>query len=196
MKNLARPLLICFVLLLITAILSIAVGSIDIPIQTTLQALINPRQPEVNPTFISILWDLRLPRTLLLILVGAGLAGSGCAYQGLFRNPLADPYLIGAASGAGLGAVLAITIHWPASILGYLTIPAAGFMGAVLTVVVVFSIARVGRSSPITTLILAGVAVSSFATALTSLLLINASGELRRALVWLVGGSKIGRAHV
>ena len=189
MKNLARPLLICFVLLLITAILSIAVGSIDIPIQTTLQALINPRQPEVNPTFISILWDLRLPRTLLLILVGAGLAGSGCAYQGLFRNPLADPYLIGAASGAGLGAVLAITIHWPASILGYLTIPAAGFMGAVLTVVVVFSIARVGRSSPITTLILAGVAVSSFATALTSLLLINASGELRRALVWLVGGS-------
>jgi len=175
--------------LLITAILSIAVGSIDIPIQITLQALINPRQPEVNPTFISILWDLRLPRTLLLLLVGAGLAGSGCAYQGLFRNPLADPYLIGAAAGAGLGAVLAITIHWPASILGYLTIPAAGFLGAILTVVVVFSIARVGSSSPITTLILAGVAVSSFATALTSLLLINASGELRRALVWLVGGS-------
>lgn len=189
MKTVTRPLLIGLALLLVALVLSISVGSVSIPFQTILQALVNPRQAEMNPTFLRILWDLRLPRTILLLLVGAGLAGSGCAYQGLFRNPLADPYLIGVASGAGLGAVLVITIHWPASMLGYLTIPAAGFISAVITVMLVFAIARMGKSTPITTLILAGVAVSSFATALTSLLLINSSGELRRALVWLVGGS-------
>jgi len=189
MKSLVRALLISLVLLVVSIGLSLAVGSVKIPLATTLQGLFNPGQTQVDPIVLSIVWDLRLPRTILLLLVGAALAGSGCAYQGLFRNPLADPYLIGAASGAGLGAVLAITVRWPASTLGYLTIPAAGFLGAILTVAAVFSIARVGKSSPITTLILAGVAVSSFATALTSLLLINASGELRRALVWLVGGS-------
>jgi iron complex transport system permease protein len=126
-----------------------------------------------------------------MILAGAALAGSGCAYQGLFRNPLADPYLIGTASGAGLGAVLATTIHWPASLLGFLSVPLAAFAGSILTVVFVFAVSKVGKTTPITTLILAGVAVSSFATALTSFLLINASGELRRALVWLVGGSTL-----
>jgi iron complex transport system permease protein len=107
----------------------------------------------------------------------------------LFRNPLADPYLIGVASGAGLGAVLAMTVRWPSTLLGLYTIPVAAFLGAILAIVVVYSMARVGRSLPTTTLILSGVAVSSFATSLTSFLMLRSSEELRRAIGWLFGGS-------
>jgi iron complex transport system permease protein len=191
MKLNQHPFLLLGVILITASLASILVGSVSIPIRSTWQvlgSLLNTNQL-ANETHAAILLDLRLPRTLLMLLVGAALAGSGCAYQGLFRNPLADPYLIGAASGAGLGAVIAITIHWPGNLLGYLGVPLAAFIGSALTVGLVMRLASVGRDTPITTLILAGVAVSSFATAITSMLLINASGELRRALVWLVGGS-------
>ena len=77
----------------------------------------------------TIILTLRLPRTALVLLTGAALGGSGAAYQGLFRNPLADPYLIGVASGAGLGAVLAMSIQWPYSFWGLMAVPAAAFAG-------------------------------------------------------------------
>jgi len=134
-------------------------------------------------------FELRLPRTILVALTGAALAGSGAAYQGLFRNPLADPYLIGVASGAGLGAVIAMSIRWAYTALGLLAVPLAAFCGALLTVAVVYQLARVNRTIPTTNLILAGVAVSSFAGALTSFLMLNSTGEIRRAIVWMLGGS-------
>jgi iron complex transport system permease protein len=145
---------------------------------------------EARP-FDTILFNLRLPRTLLIALVGAALSGSGAAYQGLFRNPLADPYLIGVASGGGLGAVIAMSVRWPYSTVGLLAIPVSAFAGALLTVFIVYQMARIGRTIPVTNLILAGVAVSSFATALTSFWMINSTGEVRRALVWLLGGSTL-----
>ena len=151
----------------------------------------------------TILFKLRLPRALLLLLVGAALSGSGATYQGLFRNPLADPFLIGVSSGAGLGAVVAMTIHWPYTTLGLMAIPLAALLGHWWRCLVVTQLARVGNSVPTTNLILAGVAVSSFTSAITSLIMINTSGELRRAMVWLLGGSAlsgwnpvIGRAAI
>lgn len=187
-----RPILLNLAILLAAILLSIAIGSVTIPIKTILQVLFQPAGVTAETaSFATIIHDLRIPRTLLMMLAGAALSISGCAYQGLFRNPLADPYLIGSASGAGLGAILAITIQWPANLGGFLTIPMAAFAGASLTVLLVFFIARAGKSAPVTTLILAGVAVSSFATALTSFLLIHASGELRRAIIWLAGGSTL-----
>jgi len=192
LKSSSRPILINLILLVVVMLLSIAIGSVVIPLKTVLQVLFNSGVGDAGfSTFTTIIWELRIPRTILMILAGAALAGSGSAYQGLFRNPLADPYLIGAASGAGLGAVIAITIHWPGSVFGFFVVPLAAFVGAVLTVLIVFGVSRVGKTTPVTTLILAGVAVSSFATALTSFLLINSSGELRRALVWLMGGSTL-----
>lgn len=139
--------------------------------------------------FATILFSLRLPRTALIALSGAALSCSGAAYQGLFRNPLADPYLIGVAAGGGLGAVIAMSLRWPYTTTGLLAVPLSAFAGALLTVFIVYQLARVRRVVPITNLILAGVAVSSFATALTSFWMINATGEVRRALVWLLGGA-------
>jgi iron complex transport system permease protein len=123
--------------------------------------------------FTTIIFKLRLPRAILLLLVGAALSGSGAAYQGLFRNPLADPFLIGVSSGAGLGAVIAMTIQWPYSTLGLMAIPLSAFLGALTAVLLVTRLARVGNAVPTTNLILAGVAVSSFTSAITSLLMIN-----------------------
>jgi len=142
-----------------------------------------------NETFTSILWKIRLPRTVLVALTGAALGISGTSYQGLFRNPLADPYLIGVASGAGLGAVIAMSIQWPYSFWGLMAVPLAAFITALLTVSVVYAIARIGHTVPTTNLILAGVAISSFATSLTSFLMLRSTNEVRRALGWLLGGS-------
>jgi iron complex transport system permease protein len=178
-------------------LLSVAVGSVLIP-PNTLVSMLFARLPGANiseswpEAFSVILFQIRLPHTALVTLTGAALAGSGAAYQGLFRNPLADPYLIGVASGAGLGAVLAMASPLSTQYLGLFTIPAAAFIGALLTVGMVYFLARSGGQIPTTTLILAGVAVGSFASALTSFLMLRSQGELRRAIAWLLGGFSIG----
>jgi iron complex transport system permease protein len=180
-----NPYLLSLLALAVMLILSLAIGSVFIPPVELWRTL---RGVELNETFRTILWDIRLPRTVLIALVGAALAGSGAAYQGLFRNPLADPYLIGVASGAGLGAVFAMSIKWPYTTLGLLAVPLAAFAASLLTVYLVYTFAHIGGSVPTTNLILAGVAVSAFATSLTSFLMMRSTGEVRRAIGWLLGG--------
>lgn len=171
--------------LLLALLFSLAVGSTWIPLEEIFAAL------QGNGTNLTenILWNIRLPRAALIALTGMALGGSGAAYQGLFRNPLADPFLIGIASGAGLGAVVSMTVKWPYSFWGLMAIPLAAFIGALFTVALVYLLARVGQTTPVTNLILAGVAVSSFATSLMSFIMLRSDGELRRAMSWLMGGS-------
>jgi iron complex transport system permease protein len=194
MHSRSRPYLINVLLLLAALVFSVAVGPIFIPPGTFLRILASSIPGAGIPVdwpqaFSTIVLSIRLPHTILIGLTGAALAGSGAAYQGVFRNPLADPYLIGVASGAGLGAVAAMAIPWFTSLAGLYTIPIAAFLGALATIVVVYSMARVGNSLPTTTLILSGVAVSSFATSLTSFLMLRSHEELRRAIGWLLGGA-------
>lgn len=197
MKPSLRPLWIALLLLLSALLLSALVGSVPISPADLLRLALGQLPPEQAETYATILLRLRLPRTALMALAGASLAGSGTAYQGLFRNPLADPYLIGVAAGAGLGAVLAMTVQWPYSLLGLLAVPAAAFLGGLGSVLAVAALSRSanaalsGGRSASASLLLAGVAVSSFTTAVTSLLMLRANGELRRALVWLLGGATL-----
>jgi iron complex transport system permease protein len=184
-----RAPLVSSLLLLTTALLlSLAIGSVFLSPLELWNTLLG-RGTEISS---SILWKIRLPRTILIALTGAALGGSGATYQGLFRNPLADPFLIGVASGAGLGAVIAMSIRWPYSFWGLMAIPMAAFVAALLTVFIVYTLARVGQTVPTTNLILAGVAFSSFATSLTSFLMIRSTSEVRRALGWLLGGASQG----
>lgn len=180
-----NPFLIALLTLILMLILSMAIGSVFIPPVDVLRVLSGNTS---NETFRTILLDIRLPRTILIALVGAALAGSGATYQGLFRNPLADPYLIGVASGAGLGAILAMSVQWPYTMLGLFAVPFAAFIASLLTVYLVYTFAHIGRTVPTTNLILAGVAVSSFATSITTFLMLRSSGEVRRAIGWLLGG--------
>lgn len=180
-----KPFLSSFLFLLFAFVLSLAIGAVFISPVEMWKIL----QGIGEEKYAFIIWNIRLPRTILVALTGAALSGSGAAYQGLFRNPLADPFLIGVASGAGLGAVIAMSIQWPYTFWGLLAIPAASFIFALLTVFIVYFLARVGQTVPTTNLILAGVAFSSFATSLTSFLMLRSTSEVRRALGWLLGGA-------
>jgi iron complex transport system permease protein len=192
----SRPYWFLSFLLLAALLLSAAIGAVFIPPATVVQILasklpgihINPDWPQA---FEVILFQIRLPHTALMAITGAALAASGGAYQGLFRNPLADPYLIGVAAGAGLGAVLAMALREQGWLGGIYLVPLAAFLGAVLTVGVVYGLAYRREAQTSTLLILAGVAVSSFATALTSYLMLRSQGELRRSMAWLFGGGAL-----
>ena len=191
-----RPYLLNTLLLLTAFIFSVALGAVFIPPQTIFRILANQIvglniSPDWPDSFSAIILAVRLPHTVLVVLTGAALGSSGAAYQGLFRNPLADPYLIGVASGAGLGAVAAMALNWPTNLLGFYLIPMGAFVGAILTVVLVYNLARVDGLVPLTTLILAGVAIGAFASALTSFLMLRTELQLHRAISFLLGGSPI-----
>jgi iron complex transport system permease protein len=135
-----------------------------------------------------ILWDLRMPRVVLGGLVGSMLAVAGGAYQGSFRNPLADPYLLGVAAGAGLGATLAIA--YGPDVTGWVIdpIPVAAFLGGLVGVVLAYLLGyslRAGRTA--VTLILAGVAVAAFLTAVQTYVQQRESDTLRGVYAWILG---------
>jgi iron complex transport system permease protein len=175
-------------LLGITIVVTLGIGSTDIPFGTVLQILLAKLSSlHVQPTWASnaeiIIFDIRLPRLILAGLVGASLAVAGATYQGLFRNPLADPYLIGVAQGAALGAVIGFML--PAWRMG--SIPLLAFVGAVSAAAIVYALARVGKTLPVTTLILAGVAIGAFLAAITSYLMIASGDRLHGIISWLLG---------
>ncbi|MEW5932617.1 MAG: iron ABC transporter permease [Bacillota bacterium] len=137
----------------------------------------------------TIIWQLRLPRVLLAGLTGGCLGIAGTLFQALFRNPLADPYLIGASSGASLGAVLAIVLSLELQLLGLGAVPLLAFLGSTGTVLLVYHLARERASVSVLALVLAGVAVSAFVSALVSLLTyLTADERLHQIVFWLMGG--------
>lgn len=192
-KDTGRAFVFCTLGLLAAFFLSSVLGSVRIPLADLFQAIVvklsGGSAEGKLATYSTILFSLRFPRAILIALSGAALSISGSAYQGLFRNPLADPYLIGVASGAGLGAVLVISLSSTIRLSGLFIVPLAAFLSAILTVWLVVGLARSGNSLPTTSLILAGVATSSFTAALTSFLMLFSTGEFHRALTWLMGGA-------
>ena len=177
----------------VIALFAVSQGSVGIPIGDVVKILVS-RLPFVSieadwpSTWETILWQLRWPRVVLAGIVGGALATCGAAYQGLFKNPLADPYLIGVASGAGLGATIVLVSGVPLFVVGISVLPAAAFAGGMVAVVMAYIIARQASGTALTTLILAGVAIASLAGAVTSLLMIRSDPDIRPVLSWLLGG--------
>jgi len=169
-----------------TALVSLGVGAVPLPPTEVVRALLDPKG--VDPPVRAIVWDLRLARVLMAMAVGAGLGIAGAAYQGLFRNPLADPYVIGASSGSALGATLALTLGLGKGALGFGPVPFSAFLGALLAVAVVYAIAQVGGRAPSIALLLAGASLSTFLGAVVSLLLLLSQESFPRAFAWLLGG--------
>ena len=192
-RSLRARLLIGLAALLSVAGLALALGPANVPLDATVRILLSHLpgiglSSDVPATSQNIIWEVRLPRVLLAGLVGATLSMAGATYQGVFRNPLADPYLIGVATGAALGATIVVVSGAPASWQGFSVLPMAAFVGAMISVVVVYGIARVGNTVPTTTLILAGVAVSSLATALTSFLMLQNTSSTLTVFSVILGG--------
>jgi iron complex transport system permease protein len=174
----------------IIAVLALTVGSVKIPFGTVWGILIS-HIPFVNisgdwsSTTDMIITGIRLPRILMAGIVGSALGVAGAAYQGLFRNPLADPYLIGVAQGATLGAAFGFLLSL--TFLGQYSIPCLAFGGALIAVTAVYLIARVGKTVPTTTLILAGVAIGTLMISITSYLTLISGHNMPGIVAWLIG---------
>jgi ABC-type Fe3+-siderophore transport system permease subunit len=189
------------VALVLALLAGVWVGALPLPpggvVATLLDRLLHPLGVEVagglDGTEAAVLLQLRLPRVVLAALVGAGLAISGAAYQGVFRNPLADPYLLGAAAGAGLGATLVIA-YSPAQSLGpFGIVPLAAFVGALVGVLCALALGTAAGGSHTATLLLAGVAVAAFLAAAQTLVQQQNTEDLREVYGWLLG--QLGRAQ-
>ncbi len=143
---------------------------------------------EIATVYEDIILQIRLPRVLLAAAVGSSLAVAGATFQGLFRNPMADPYVIGISSGSALGAVFAMLSGYSLAVGGFGAVPLFAFGGGIATIIIVYNMARVGQTVPVMTLLLAGIAISSFLSALVSLLTYFADEKLHMVVFWMMGG--------
>lgn len=189
-----RPAAIVLVLAcLVAVILSVSVGSVQIAPDRVVSVIVGHILPwdvgtAATKVEAQIIWEFRLPRALLGLVVGASLAVAGAVLQAVVRNPLADPFVFGISSGASVAAVATLTLS--AGFLTAVSVPVAAFAGAFATTLVVFALAqRRGRVTP-GRLVLAGVAMSYFLSSVTSYLVLRASGPgegLAQVLSWLSG---------
>ena len=170
-------------LLLAGMVISLGVGAVSLT-PTDIWAVFKG-QP-VKASHATIIWDFRLARVLLVCLSGASLAAAGAGFQGLFRNPLADPFIVGASSGAALGATISVVFSDKIGMV--IPIHIAGFFGALLAVLLVYTLAETSSYGSIAGLLLAGVAISTVLSALASLLLLLNNEILAGIFAWLQGG--------
>jgi iron complex transport system permease protein len=186
-------------LLAIGLVLSVGSGALAIAPSVTAEAILEGARGRAQGLAgpLAIVWSVRMPRALMAALTGACLGGAGAAMQGLFVNPLADPYLLGVASGASLGATLALTaagrlaaafaddpfVHGAGAGL----VPIAAFLGALLAVSLTLALARGRGATQPTTLLLSGVVVGSILASLTTFLMLRDADRLRAVVSWTLG---------
>ncbi|HET7235146.1 MAG TPA: iron chelate uptake ABC transporter family permease subunit [Actinomycetota bacterium] len=178
--------------LVASVLLALAAGSVGISPGSALRLVtwklgLAERPRGVPASTEVILFQLRLPRVALAMIVGLALAVAGTLFQGLFRNPLADPAIVGVSSGAALGAI-AVIVAGGGALLGGLGVSLAAFVGGMLTAFFVYRIARVGPAVNVATLLLAGIAVAAVISAVMSLVMSFAGEEIRSIYFWLLGG--------
>ncbi len=182
---------ILLLILIFIVLIAISVGSVPIKIGDILillkQKLLNVPLNNDQQVIGQIIFEIRLPRVLMAVLIGAALAICGTVFQALFRNPLADPYIIGASSGASLGASLAFISNLAWGIIPLSPIPLFAFLGAMLSSLLVYQFARNNSHLNNSTLLLSGIAISSFLSALTSLLMFFHRQEVPNIMFWLMG---------
>jgi iron complex transport system permease protein len=182
--------------LLLSIVAGIAVGSTPLPSQLVLRVLGTKLLPTgwvsaapLSPADTVVVWLIRVPRVLVAACVGAGLASAGVVMQALFRNPLAEPGLVGAGAGAVLGGVLSFVAGWSAT--SVISLPLSAMIGALLALALVYAMATRGGVTPVTTLLLSGVAAGSLISAVSSLLLsVNiVNWQIAQDIVfWMMGG--------
>jgi iron complex transport system permease protein len=174
--------------LLVSVLLSLCVGSVDIPLHSVIAFLSGGNH--VDSAEAVILLEIRLPRVILAVLVGAALAQSGAVMQGLFQNPMADPYIVGVSSCAGLGATVAMSLGLNFWFYGLSGVGLLAFIGALGVTAVVYGISLRGGRMPVTVVLLSGIALGALASSITSYLMVAVRDDLfdtQRILFWLMG---------
>jgi iron complex transport system permease protein len=186
--------LILFLLTFLVFSLSVSIGTVKVSFSDIIRSIFYQNNQSGADT---IILQIRLPRVILSLLVGASLGGAGTVFQSLFVNPMADAYIIGISSGSALGAVLAIALNIRFYILGISSIPVFAFIGGVSTVLLVYAISSRGRHNQMLNLLLSGLAINSFLSSVMSFLLLLRDTSLHESIYWLMGGfSGRGWEHI
>lgn len=187
------------IVLMCTIMTSVSLGSAGISLTDCLRIIASKMKligsfvdaSDISANYQLIIWKVRMPRTLLAALVGGSLATVGAAFQGIFRNPLADPHILGVSSGAAVGATVAMivsqTTGFAASFLGLGTIGIFAFCGALLTVFVVYHVAKLAGEISTVSMLLTGTAISTFLSALISLMMTLNSEQIDKVYMWTLG---------
>jgi len=177
---------VLIIFLVLAAIVSAGIGSVSLPPRSIVGAIgLGPAPDDATRT---IVLQIRLPRIALAATVGAGLATSGAVFQGIFRNPMADPYIIGVSAGAALGATAAIVLNLTFAVLGISAVTLSAFVGALLVTMLVYRLAWFRGDVAVEHLLLAGVAVGAFLAAIISALSLLGGQSLQQVIFWLMGG--------
>lgn len=176
-------LILVMALLLLSVIASLTLGTVFIPVSRIFKILFSSS----SDTISVIIKGIRLPRIILSLFVGAGLAVAGVIFQGVIRNPMVDPYIIGISAGAGVGITFGIVLNLSWSIFWFDTIPMLAFGGALITVFIVYQLARVRNKVPVMTFLLAGVAMSFVLNAIMSFLMVIGTDDLHKIIYWIMG---------
>lgn len=168
-------------------------GAADITIKDTLIILANKTggffedEAAALGSKGTIIWNLRFPRSLLAFIIGGALAVCGGVYQAIFKNPMADPFVLGISSGAAFGATIGIVLAIPVTFLGMNTVSAFAFVGALAAIFFVYNIAKVGKQANTTSLLLCGIAVNQLLTAIISFIMMMSSNEMKKIYFWTLG---------
>jgi iron complex transport system permease protein len=180
--------ILCFTVV----IFSTTIGIADISFVQTIKILLNRillmdiDMEGIKPSASAIIWLIRFPRSLLAFFVGGSLAICGVSYQSIFKNPMADPYILGVSSGAALGATVGIVARLEFYIFGLNAISILAFIGATGSLFLVYNISRVGKKVPVNTLLLSGIAIGQFLSAAISLMMVFAN-DMHRIIFWTMG---------
>ncbi|MBY0095826.1 iron ABC transporter permease [Mesobacillus maritimus] len=193
LTNKSTAYILAAVFLVMAMLMGISIGTVSVPIFDIFRIISAnifhlQLDESINPMHSNIVMNIRLPRVILAGLVGASLAIAGASFQGLLRNPLADPYTLGVSSGASVGAVITLFFGVSLPFAGLFTLPLLSIIFAFLTIIIVLIFARrIDRGMKVETIILTGIIFSSFLGALISLMIALTGDELRQIIGWLLG---------
>lgn len=185
-KNHIVLLILTFILFCVM-IFSSTVGAADISFAEALKIIARWNSTSINEIHKIIILKVRMPRIFLSALVGMGLSIVGGTFQGLFKNQLADPYVLGISSGASLGATISIIFSFEGAILGFAFNSFCAFIGAILTAIIVFYVAKIGNKLSVSNMLLSGIAISYFMSSIISILMIINRNSMEKIVFWLMG---------
>ena len=192
-KKLSVRIIASCIVAVVAIVLSIGVGSVYVPVMDILSIIWHkivgtPVPDNIDPSLVSILWEIRMPRALTAFIVGAALSVSGAIMQAILQNPLASSYTMGVSAGASLGAAIVIITGVTSSVLGFFLLPVTGFASGLLTVFLVIAFAsRLDKNMHNHTIILFGMVFSLFVNAILTFLSSMAGEHMQRLILWQMG---------
>src|SRR5450830_1476092 len=191
-----KYIVILLIILVVLIILSSAAGAANLSIKTTLKTLASAvpgirnliNLSDISPQDFKVIFDISLPRILMAVIVGIALSGSGVIFQGVFRNPMADPYIIGVSAGAAFGATVGLIFASSVRFLNLSITSIFAFLGAIGVTFLVYNISKIKGKISVLTLLLSGVALSSLLSSIISFIMIYRTHDLAKVYFWLMGG--------